>query len=44
MYILSFFTEDELEVYLDGIAGTDYYKDAVENGSPKFQMPSEKYN
>jgi len=42
--LLSFLTEDELEVYLDNIAGADYYKDSVENESPKFQMPSEKYN
>jgi hypothetical protein len=41
--LLSFLTEDELEIYLDDIAGGDYYKDAVENDSPKFQGPSEIY-
>jgi hypothetical protein len=41
--ILSFLTEGELEIYLDDIAGTDYYKNAVENDSPKFQGPSEIY-
>ena len=41
--ILSFLTEDELEIYLDNIAGENYYKDAVETESPKFQGPSGKY-
>jgi hypothetical protein len=41
--ILAFFTEDELESYLDNIAGAGYYKDAVEKHSPKFQPPSGKY-
>lgn len=41
--ILSFLTEDELELYLDGIAGEDYYKGAVETESDKFQGPSGKY-
>jgi len=39
----SYLTEDELEIAVDGIAGVDYYKDAVEGGSDKFQMPSGKY-
>ena len=39
----SYLTEDELEIAVDGIAGADYYKDAVEEGSNKFQKPSEKY-
>ena len=42
--ILAFLTEDELETYLDNIAGADYYKNAVENYSDKFQAPSKKYN
>jgi len=42
--ILAFLTEDELETYLDNIAGVDYYKNAVENYSDKFQAPSKKYN
>tara|TARA_B110000503_G_C6883884_1_gene303922 strand:- start:330 stop:593 length:264 start_codon:yes stop_codon:yes gene_type:complete len=41
--ILSFLTEDELETYLDNIAGDNYYKDAVETSSDKFQGPSGKY-
>lgn len=41
--ILSYLTEDELEIYLDNIAGSDYYKDAVESESNKFQPPSQKY-
>lgn len=41
--ILAFFTEDELEIYLDDIAGENYYKNAVETQSPKFQGPSQKY-
>jgi len=41
--ILAFLTEDELEIYLDNIAGADYYKDAVESQSEKFQPPSQKY-
>ena len=40
----AYLTEDELEIVVDNIAGVDdYYKDAVESGSDKFQMPSEKY-
>ena len=41
--ILSFLTEDELEIYLDNIAGDNYYKDAVETSSDKFQGPSVTY-
>ena len=41
--ILSYLTEDELETYLDNIAGANYYKDAVESQSEKFQGPSQKY-
>ena len=41
--ILSYLTEDELEIYLDNIAGANYYKDAVESDSEKFQPPSQKY-
>ena len=41
--ILSYLTEDELEIYLDNIAGADYYKNAVESQSEKFQGPSQKY-
>jgi hypothetical protein len=40
---LPFLTEDELESYLDNIAGENYYKNAVETQSPKFQGPSQKY-
>ena len=41
--ILPFLTEDELEIYLDNIAGENYYKNAVETDSDKFQGPSQKY-
>ena len=41
--ILAFLTEDGLEIYLDNIAGDNYYKDAVETSSDKFQGPSGKY-
>ena len=41
--ILAFLTEDELEIYLDNIAGENYYKNAVETDSDKFQGPSQKY-
>jgi hypothetical protein len=41
--ILVFVDENELEDYLDKIAGENYYKDAVETESPKFQGPSGKY-
>lgn len=41
--ILAFFTEDELEDYLDDIAGSGFYKDAVEGQSDRFQGPSGKY-
>ncbi len=41
--IFSYLTEDELETYLDNIAGENYYKDAVESDSEKFQPPSQKY-
>lgn len=42
--LATFLTEDELEIAVDNIAEiTDYYKDAVESDSPKFQQPSEKY-
>ena len=40
---LTFLTEDELEAYVDNIAGSRYYQTAVEESSPKFQLPSEKY-
>jgi hypothetical protein len=41
--VLPFLTEDELEIYLDDIAGENYYKNAVETDSDKFQGPSQKY-
>lgn len=41
--IFSFLTEDELEIYLDNIAGSGFYKDAVEGQSDRFQGPSGKY-
>jgi len=42
--INAFLTEDELENFIDSDAGIpNYYKDAVENESVKFQGPSNKY-
>ena len=42
--INAFLTEDELETYINQDVGiTDYYKDAVEGNSSKFQAPSQKY-
>lgn len=40
----SFPTENELEAFVNNDTGiADYYKDAVENNSVKFQGPSNKY-
>ena len=42
--LLDYLTEDELEIKVNDVTGiSDYYKDAVESGSPKFQLPSGKY-
>ena len=41
--LTSFFTEDELETYINNIAGSGYYKNSVESESNKFQGPSMKY-
>ena len=41
--LVTFFNEDELEAHIDGIAGADYYKNAVEDRDPMFQVPSGKY-
>lgn len=42
--INAFLTEDELETFIDSDAGiANYYKDAVETDSSKFQGPSNKY-
>ena len=42
--LLDYLTENEVEIKVNDIAGiSDYYKDAVETGSPKFQLPSYKY-
>jgi len=39
-----FLTEDELEIEVNNIVAIpDYYKDAVESGSSKFQGESGKY-
>tara|TARA_R110002020_G_scaffold41929_1_gene123288 strand:+ start:979 stop:1266 length:288 start_codon:yes stop_codon:yes gene_type:complete len=43
--INSFLTEDELEIFINEDVGLEnYYKDAVENDSTKFQGPSSKYD
>jgi|TARA_Y100000310_G_scaffold170383_1_gene170524 hypothetical protein len=40
-----FLTEDELEIEVNNTAGiANYYKDAVESGSDKFQGESGKYS
>lgn len=41
--ILAFLTEDDLEDYINDIAGENYYKESVETESDKFQGPSSKY-
>ena len=42
--ISAFLTEDELEVFINEDVGIEnYYKDAVESDSNKFQGPSGKY-
>ena len=42
--LLDYLTEDELEIKVNEIADIpNYYKDAVESGSSKFQLPSGKY-
>lgn len=42
--INAFLTEDELETFVNEDVGiADYYKDAVETESSKFQGPSSKY-
>ena len=42
--LLTYLTEDELEVYVDNELGVDYYKDAVENSSELFMGVSGKYS
>lgn len=41
--IVSFLTEDELEIYIDNIAGPNYYYLSILTFSEKFQGPSGKY-
>ena len=42
--LLTYLTEDELEIYVDNKLGPDAYKDAVENSSALFMGQSEKYS
>ncbi len=42
--LLTYLTEDELEIYVDNKLGPDAYKDAVENGGELFMGKSEKYS
>tara|TARA_R110000824_G_scaffold32024_1_gene103701 strand:- start:15 stop:296 length:282 start_codon:yes stop_codon:yes gene_type:complete len=43
--LLDYLTEDEVEIKVNDIAGiANYYKDAVETGNSKFQLPSGKYS
>ena len=41
--LLTYLTEDELEVYVDNELGVDYYKDAVESSNEIFMGTSQKY-
>lgn len=41
--LITYLTEDELEIYVDNELGPDAYKDAVENGSELFMGESGKY-
>ena len=41
--LLTYLTEDELEVYVDNELGVDYYKDAVESSNEIFMGTSGKY-
>jgi hypothetical protein len=41
--LLVYLTEDELEIYVDSVLGTNYYKDAVESASNMFMGTSQKY-
>ena len=41
--LLVYLTEDELEIYVDNVLGTNYYKDAVESASNMFMGTSQKY-
>ncbi len=41
--LLTYLTEDELEIYVDSVLGANYYKDAVESNNKIFMGESEKY-
>lgn len=41
--LITYLTEDELEIYVDNKLGPDAYKDAVENSSALFMGTSGKY-
>ena len=42
-YLNVFLTEDELEIYVNNIAGANYYSISILSSSDKFQGPSGKY-
>jgi hypothetical protein len=42
--LITYLTEDELEIYVDNIAGPNYYYLSVLSFSEKFQLPSGKYS
>ena len=42
--LITYLTEDELEIYVDNELGANYYKDAVESSSEMFMGQSEKYS
>jgi len=41
--LLTYLTEDELEIYVNSELGANYYKDAVESNNKIFMGESEKY-
>ena len=41
--LITYLTEDELEIYVDNELGADYYKDAVESSNEIFMGESGKY-
>ena len=42
--LITYLTEDELEIYVNNELGANYYKDAVESSSEMFMGQSEKYS
>ena len=42
--LLTYLTEDELEIHVDSVLGANAYKDAVESSNIIFMGESEKYS